>query len=91
MEDVLSKDHIREIALIHEKFANMASKSLSEQLRSKITMKIGAVDQFCMGDFFRSIPSSTIFGIINMEPLNGIAIIGIDFYTISAIIDKVCG
>jgi flagellar motor switch protein FliM len=86
-----SREHLRTISIIHEKFALMANKSLSDQLGAKVNITLASVDQLYMEEFFRSIPVPTTLGVINMEPLNGITILEIDPAIITAIIKKIGG
>jgi len=89
--DKFSREQIRAISLIHEKFAHIVNNSLSAQLRSKVNILVISMDQLTMGDFFHTIPVPAALGIINMEPFNGNAILEIDPSVAFAIIDIVRG
>jgi len=86
-----SKNHLREISIIHEKFALMAIKSLSDQIHSKVDLRVAAVDQIFLDEFNRCIPVPSVLAVVNMEPLKGNAIIEIDPSMTSAIINKIGG
>jgi len=88
---LFSKKHIREIMIIHEKFALMAMKSLSDQLRSQVTLSVASVDQLYMGEFNRCIPVPGVLALVSLEPFKGYAVIEIDPSLTSAIINKIGG
>ncbi|MDR0441815.1 MAG: hypothetical protein LBH44_00235 [Treponema sp.] len=85
-----SREHLREISLIHEKFASLAAKSLSIKLQRTVKMTVASVDQLYMGEFIRSIPAPTTLGVISMKPLIGGAVLEMDPPITFAIIDKIC-
>jgi len=89
--DLFSKEQLSAITLIHEKFAVLAADSLTERLKMPVNIKVASCDEFYLEEFFRSLPAWTVIGIINMEPLNGSAILEIDPENASAIIDRICG
>jgi flagellar motor switch protein FliM len=88
--DKFSREQIRAISTIHNKFALLASKSLSERLRSTVKMSAASVDQLYMGEFFRTIPVPSTLGVISMEPLKSGAVLEIDPAITVAIINKTC-
>jgi flagellar motor switch protein FliM len=88
--DKFSREQLREISIIHEKFARNAANSLSNKLRKPFKMKVASIDQLYLGEFYRSIPVPTTLGVINMDPLNGSIILEIDPSISFAIIDKIC-
>jgi flagellar motor switch protein FliM len=76
---------------MHETFARITTNSLSAQLLSIVHIHVASVDQLTYEEFIRSIPTPTTLTIINMDPLNGNAILEIDPDVSSAIIDRACG
>ena len=85
-----SREHIREISIIHDKFALLAKKNLSDQFRTNVNMCVASVDQIYMGEFNRCIPIPSALGVIDMEPLKGVSILEIDPAIISAILKNIC-
>jgi flagellar motor switch protein FliM len=85
-----SREQLREISLLHENFARIASKSLSNKLQRTFKLTVASVDQLYMGEIIRCIPTTTL-GIINMQPLNGSVLLEIDPAITFAIIDKMRG
>jgi flagellar motor switch protein FliM len=86
-----SREQVREISLVHENFARIAAKSLSNRLQRTFSLTVASVDQLFMGEFIRSIPSPTTLGVINVQPLNGSVLLEIDPAITFAIIDKMRG
>ena len=76
--DKFSKDQIRTVSIMHETFARLTTTSLSAQLRTLINVRVASVDQLTYEEFIRSIPNPTTLAIIDMDPLNGSAILEID-------------
>ena len=86
--DKFSREQLGAIQAIHEKFALLASKSLSLRLRSNVKMSVASLDQLYMEEFFRVIPIPSSLGIISI--LNGGAVLQIDNDIKVAIINKMC-
>ena len=86
-----SKEHIQNISRMHETFACLTTRSLSELLRSTVHIHVVSVNQLTYEEFTHSIPTPTTMVLINMEPLNGNAILEIDSAVTSSIIDRLFG
>jgi flagellar motor switch protein FliM len=86
-----SREQMREISLLHENFARIAAKSLSNKLQRTFSLTVASVDQLYMGEFIRCIPSPATLGLINIQPLNGSVLLEIDPAITFAIIDKMRG
>ena len=86
-----SREQIRIISIIHETFSRLIKNSLSVQLRSMAHVHVASVDQLTYDEFIRSINTPTTLAVINMNPLNGYAIMEIDPVVTFAIIDRICG
>jgi len=89
--NLFTKEHIRGISIIHEKFALMAKKSLSDHLRTQVGLSVASVDQIFMGEFNRCIPVPSALGVVNMEPLKGSVVIELDPSLACAAIKKLIG
>jgi len=73
--DKCVKEQLSAIYKIHENFLPLAAKTLSEKLRNAVEVRIASINQITMGDFIRCLPNQTTLGIIDMNPLNGKAIL----------------
>jgi flagellar motor switch protein FliM len=74
--DKFSREQLRAISAIHTQFASLASKSLSERLRTTVTLNVASLDQLYMEEFFGVIPIPSSLGIISI--LNGGSVLQID-------------
>jgi flagellar motor switch protein FliM len=71
--DRVSKEQIRSLQLLHERFARNASTSLSAFLRSTTEIAIVSVEQFAYSEFLMSLPDPTAFYAIAMPPFESLA------------------
>jgi len=86
-----SKEQIRGISLIHEKFARMAKNNFLDEMRSYVNINVASTTQLSIRDFYRSTPDPAVIGIFSMEPLKGCAMLEIDPVFISTVISGICG
>jgi flagellar motor switch protein FliM len=89
--DRLSKENIRSLHLIHERFARSFSSSLSAYLRTMCEVNIISVDQFTYFEFLMSLPDPTCFSVLSMSPLEGSSALEINPSIVFPIIDKLMG
>jgi Flagellar motor switch protein len=90
-QEKFTREHLRGISIIFEKFARTASKSLSQKLGVTVNITVASIDQLTVDEFYRSIPVPTTLALVGMEPLKGAAIFEIDPSITFAIIDIICG
>jgi len=89
--DRVSKEQIRSIRNLHDKFARNFSSSLSNFLRTITDINLVSVDQMTYGEFLMSLPDPTNFNIISMIPLDGNAVLEINPSLVFPIVDKLLG
>lgn len=89
--DRVSKEQLRSIRNLHDKFARNFSSSLSSFLRTITDITLVSVDQMTYGEFLMSLPDPTSFNIISMIPLQGNAVLEINPSLIFPIVDKLLG
>ncbi|MBN1593854.1 MAG: flagellar motor switch protein FliM [Candidatus Coatesbacteria bacterium] len=89
--DRLSKDNIRSLHLIHDRFARSCSASFSAYLRSMSDVNLVSVDQFTYFEFLMSLPDPTCLSVLSMAPLEGNAALEINPSIVFPIIDKLLG
>ena len=89
--DRFSKDQIRTMHNLHDHFARVFSISLSAFLRTIVEVKLVSVDQISYEEFIRSIPNPTSLNIINMDPLEGKALIELSPTLSFPVIDRLMG
>src|SRR5690349_23988580 len=66
--DRVSKDQIRSLHFLHDRFARNATASLSAFLRTTTELSIVSVEQFAYSEFLLSLPDPTLFYAIGMPP-----------------------
>lgn len=64
-----SKEHIRALEVIHDKFGRIISNYLTAQLRHNVKIKVETIEQITYEEFIRSIPNPTILTNFKMPPL----------------------
>lgn len=89
--DKFSKEQIRTFSMLHEVLARLTTTSLSGQLRSLAQVRVASVDQLTYEEFIRSMPNPTTLAVINMNPLKGSIVFGIDSAVTFSIIDRLFG
>jgi len=89
--DRLSKDNIRSLHLIHDRFARSCSASFSAYLRTMSEINLVSVDQFTYFEFLMSLPDPTCLSVLSMAPLDGNAALEINPSIVFPIIDKLLG
>jgi len=90
-QEKFTRDHLRGISIIYEKFARTASKNLSQKLGVTVNITVASIDQLTVDEFYRSIPIPSTLALISMEPLKTGAVFEIDPSITFAIIDIICG
>lgn len=88
--DKFSKEQLRTLQMLHETFARIAGTNLSSLLRSTITVELIRLEQCSYGDYIASLDKSC-FGIVNLNPLNGEAVLEMEYELILSMIDKLLG
>jgi len=70
--DRISKEQLRSLHFLHDRFALNVSTSLSAFLRAMTEVSIVSVEQFAYSEFLLSVPDPTAFYSIAMPPLDGV-------------------
>ncbi|WP_022851732.1 flagellar motor switch protein FliM [Limisalsivibrio acetivorans] len=89
--DRVSKEQLRSIRNLHDKFARNFSSSLSNFLRTITDITLVSVDQMTYGEFLMSLPDPTSFNILSMIPMEGNSVLEINPSLIFPIVDKLLG
>lgn len=88
--DKFSKDQLRTLQMLHETFARHASSGLSAYLRSPVSIELVALEQVPFEEYLRSLNKS-VFTKLSLLPLNGSAVLEIEFSLIFVIVDRLLG
>lgn len=89
--DRVSKEQMRSLHFLHDRFARNFSSSLSAYLRTISEINLVSVEQLTYSEFLLSLPDPTCFTSISMKPLEGNAALEINPSLVFPIIDKMLG
>lgn len=89
--DRVSKDQIRSLHLLHDRFARNLSASLSAYLRAVTEISIVSVEQLTYAEFLMSLPDPTAFYAIGMPPMDGIGALELNPVLAFTMIDRILG
>jgi len=89
--DRVSKDQIRSLHFLHDRFARNVATSLSAYLRAVTDVSIASVEQFTYSEFLMSLPDPTAFYAIAMNPLDGLAALELNPNVAFTMIDRMLG
>lgn len=89
--DRVSKEQLRSLHLLHDRFALNVSTSLSAFLRAMTEVNIISVDQYAYSDFLMSLPDPTAFYAIGLHPLEGLGAIELNPSIAFTMVDRLLG
>ncbi|MDX9703456.1 MAG: flagellar motor switch protein FliM [Candidatus Auribacterota bacterium] len=89
--EMISKDQMRTLQMVHENFARYLSNLMSAFLRTVVEINLIAVDQLTYGEFIMSLPNPTNMTLMSMEPLEGRGIFEINPVLVFSIVDRMMG
>lgn len=89
--DRISKEQIRSLHFLHDRFARNMATSLSAYLRTVTDATIASVEQFTYSEFLMSVPDPTAFYALAMPPLDGLAALELNPNVAFTMIDRMLG
>src|SRR5688572_6775639 len=89
--DRVSKDQLRSLHFLHDRFALNVSTSLSAFLRAMTEVNIVSVEQFAYSEFLMSLPDPTAFYAVGMNPLDGMGALELNPSIAFMMIDRMLG
>jgi flagellar motor switch protein FliM len=89
--DRLSKEQIRSLHLLHDRFARDLSTSLSAYLRAGTDVIIASVEQFTYSEFLVTLPDPTAFYSLSLAPIDGLGALEVDPLTAFTMVDRMLG
>jgi flagellar motor switch protein FliM len=87
----VSKDQMKALEALHERFARNFGAALSGYLRTIIEVKVRSVEQLTYAEFTYSLPMPTSFCLLDASPLEGQICLEISPLIIFPIIDRMLG
>lgn len=89
--EVISKDQIRTLQMIHKTFSRSLTNAFSSHLRTTVEVNLMAVDQLTYGEFNMSLSNPTCLNTFSMEPLEGLAVFEINPLIVFVMIERLLG
>jgi len=89
--DRIPKDQLRAIHALHETFARSVASSLSAYLRAYVITNLVAVEQLSFQEFSQSLPSPTVLIALNLQPLEGRAVLELNPALVFPILEMMLG
>jgi len=89
--DRISKEQIRSLNFMHDRFARNVAQSLSAYLRTVTDVTMVSVEQFNYSEFLMSLPDPTAFYAISMQPFDGMAALELSPAVAFTMIDRMLG
>ena len=89
--DRVSKEQLRSLHFLHDRFALNVSTSLSAFLRSMTEVSIVSVEQFAYSEFLMSLPDPTAFYAVEPEPLDGVGALELNPSVAFTMVDRLLG
>ncbi len=87
----VSKDQMRALEGLHERFARNFGAALSGYLRTIIEVKVRSTEQLTYAEFTYSLPVPTSFSLLSVSPLEGQICLEISPLIIYPVIDRMLG
>jgi flagellar motor switch protein FliM len=87
----VSKEQIRSLHFLHDRFARNLSTSMSAFLRAMTDVNIVSVEQFAYSEFLMSLPDPTAFYALSMAPLDGVGALELNPSVAFAMVDRMLG
>jgi flagellar motor switch protein FliM len=89
--DKVSKEQVRAIKNLHDKFSRNFSSKLSAFLRSIVEIDVISVDQMTYAEFVLSLSSNVSFNVISLAPLDGSAVFSLEPEIGFSFVDRLLG
>lgn len=89
--DRVSKEQIRSLHFLHDRFARNISTSLSAYLRTVTDVSVMSVEQFTYSEFLMSLPDPTAFYAVSLAPVEGLGALELNPAIAFAMIDRMLG
>src|SRR5438067_8679556 len=89
--DRISKNQIRSLHFVHDRFARNFSSSISAYLRTVVEVSLENIAQISYAEFLNTVADPTCYAAISLKPLDGLAAIEIGPSLIFPMIDRLLG
>jgi flagellar motor switch protein FliM len=89
--DRVTKEQLRALQFLHDRFARNVATSLSAYLRAGTDVSVTSVEQFTYSEFLASLPDPTAFYALSMSPLDGLAALELGPGVAFTMVDRMLG
>jgi flagellar motor switch protein FliM len=89
--DRISKNQIRSLHFVHDRFARNFSSSISAYLRTVVEVTLESINQITYAEFLSSVSDPTCYTAISMKPLDGVAAFELSPALVFPMIDRLLG
>ena len=89
--DRISKNQLRSLHFVHDRFARNISSAVSAYLRKVVEINLDSIDQTTYAEFLSSAADPTCYSAVSLKPLDGSAALDIAPEAIFTIIDRMLG
>jgi flagellar motor switch protein FliM len=89
--DLISRNQMRSLHILHDRFARNFSSSISAYLRSVIEVSLESVEQVSYGEFLNGAADPTCYAAIVPKPLDGMAVVELAPQLVFPMIDRLLG
>ncbi len=89
--DRVSKDQIRSLQFLHDRFARNVATSLSAYLRTPTSVSVRSVETFTYGEFLSSLPDPTLFYALSLAPIDLVGALELNPEVAFAVVDRLLG
>src|SRR4051812_16531190 len=87
----ISKNQLRSLQSIHDRFARNVSSALSTYLRTTVDVTLEETSQLGYGEFLNGVKEPTCYAALAMRPLDAFAAIEVEPEIVFPIIDRLLG
>jgi len=89
--DRVSKEQLRSLHLLHDRFSRNVTTSLSAYLRTGVELSVSTVEQFSYSEFLMSLPDPTAFYGIKISSFDGLGALEMNPAVAFTIVDRMLG
>ena len=89
--DRISKNQVRSLHFVYDRFARNFSSSVSAYMRTVVEINLENIAQISYGEFFNTVSDPTCYSAVSLKPLDGIAAIEISPTIVFPMIDRLLG
>lgn len=89
--DRISKNQLRSLHFVHDRFARNISSAASAFLRKVVEINLDSMEQITYAEFLSTVSDPTCYSAISLKPLEGLAALEIEPEAIFSILDRLLG